>query len=109
MAMSTLFHADQAKARAARSALARRGHVEAAPIVAHRKREVSTTVEEPHPQIMGMRVPQHIVDCFLRDAKTSRFGIRLELVRRIAGIEVRRELGHAGLAVEMRAQRRGEP
>ena len=56
-----------------------------------------------------MRVPQDIIDCFLRHAKTGRFGIRFELVRRIAGIKMRRQAGDAGLAVEMRAQRRGEP
>src|ERR1041385_2630836 len=57
---------------------------------------------------MGMRVAQHVIDCFLRDAKTRRLRVRVELVRRLRGVEMGREAADAGLAIEMRAQRRCE-
>src|SRR5437868_6639935 len=103
---NALLHADQPEAATARGAPARRLEIEAATIVAHREGEPSAGCEEPHPEIMSTGMPQHIIDRFLRDPKARRFGIRLELRRRLARIEMRRDAGDARLPVEVRTQRR---
>ena len=90
-------------------ARAHRIEVEAAAVVAHRDREPAAGGEQAHPQVARARVAQHVVDRFLRDAEARGLGVGRELLRRVLGLEMRLQPGDARLAVEVRAQRRGEP
>ena len=105
---NALLHADKPEARAAGGAPPNRLEIEAASVIAHRQCQAPARRKEPHPQIMGISMPQHVIDCFLGNAKTGGLGIGVELVRRFCGVEMRGDAGDASLAIEVRAQRRGQ-
>src|SRR5204863_9355210 len=85
---------------------AHRIEIDAPSVIAHRECQASPRRKESHPEIMGMGVTQHVIDCLLGDAKTGGLGVGIKLVWRLRRIEMRRDTTDAGLPIEMRAQRR---